>query len=96
MTLANLLVAAETLFLLAMIAAFVVMWRRGTGAFAKGLGARWIAITPIALLFQLWMGMQVPLSAALPTLGIILAGGLVYLVARRSSADIEQIHVAAA
>jgi len=35
----------------------------------------------------------VPLSAALPTLGILVAGGLVFLLARRSGGDVEPIHI---
>lgn len=92
-SLANLLVAAETLLLVGMILAFVWLWRQGTGTFAKVIGRRWLAIAPLALLFQLWMGMQVPLSAALPTLGILVAGSLVFLLARRRDGEIETIHV---
>jgi hypothetical protein len=36
--------------------------------------------------FELWMEAQAPASAALPTLGVLLAGSLVYLIARRRGA----------
>ncbi|MEL1251597.1 APC family permease [Aurantiacibacter gilvus] len=93
-SLANLLVAAETLVVLVMIAAFVTMWKRGTGAFAKGLGARWGVIAAVATVFMFWMLAQVPQSAAVPTLGILVAGGLVYLLSRRTDGEVEKIHIA--
>lgn len=92
-SLATLLVAAETLVLLGVLAAFAAMWRRNTGGMAATTGPRWMVILPVAAIFQLWMLAQVPLSAALPTLGILVAGGLVFLLARRSGGDVEPIHI---
>mgnify|MGYP000586767605 CR=1 FL=1 len=92
-SLAALLVAAETLVLLAVLVAFAAMWRRNTAGMAATTGPRWLAILLVAAAFELWMLAQVPLSAALPTLGILVAGGLVFLLARRSGGDVEPIHL---
>ncbi len=92
-SLATLLVATETLVVIAVIAAFAVMWRRNSGGIAGELGPKWGVIVVVAAASQLWMLAQVPWSAALPTLGIIAAGGLAYLLARRNGGDVEPIHI---
>ncbi len=92
-SLATLLVAAETLVIVASIVAFAVIWRRNVGEIAGELGPGWVAIVASALVFNLWLLAQVPWSAALPTLGILAAGGIAYLLARRSGTDVEAIRV---
>lgn len=92
-SLANLMVAAESLVGIGVLATFVAMWRRNTGGIAADLGIGWAAITAIALSFTLWLLVQVPWSAALPTLGILLAGGAVFMLARRNGRDIEAVVV---
>lgn len=95
-SLATLMVATETLVILGVTAAFVAMWKRNTGGIAAELGIGWGAIVVIAAGFQLWMLAQVPLSAALPTLGILAVGGVIFLFARRSGKDAEPVHVVGA
>ena len=79
--------------IVASIVAFAVMWQRNVGEIAEELGPGWVAIVASALVFNLWLLAQVPWSAALPTLGILAAGGFAYLLARRSGADVEAIRV---
>ncbi|MWV28831.1 APC family permease [Aurantiacibacter rhizosphaerae] len=92
-TLANMLVAAESLVSLGVFATFIAMWRRSTGGIAKELGFGWGVITVIAGAFTLWMMAQLPLNAALPTLGMLLVGGAVFLIAHRNGRDIEAVEV---
>ncbi|WP_120076463.1 APC family permease [Aurantiacibacter odishensis] len=92
-SLAVLMVATETLVILVAIAAFVAMWRRNTGGLGSELGAGWAVIVAIALAFKAWLMAQVPLSAALPTLGILAVGGLVYMLARHQGGDVEPIEI---
>jgi len=92
-SLATLMVAAETLVLIAGMAAFVAMWRGNAGGIAKELGPKWAVIVAISTAFLLWLLAQVPWSAALPTLGILVAGGIIYMIARRTGGDVEPIHI---
>ncbi|WP_271078841.1 APC family permease [Aurantiacibacter sp. MUD61] len=93
-SLAELMVATETLVVIAGICAFIAMWVRNSSGFAKGMGVLWGGITMIAIAFNLWLLAQVPWSAALPTGGILLVGALIYLIARRRDGDVEAIHIA--
>lgn len=90
-SLATLLVAAESIVLVAMGAALAAMWRRNTGGIASEMGPGWAAIIIVALAFLLWLLAQVPPSAALPTLGILVAGGIVDRLARRTGGDVEPV-----
>jgi len=92
-SLATLMVAAESLVGLAVIAAFIAMWRRNAGGVASELGVKWGLVSVVATVFTLWLLAQVPLSAALPTLAILVAGGLAFRLARRTDGDVEQIHI---
>ena len=92
-SLAALMVAAEALVVIGGIVAFVTMWRRNVGALGDELGRVWVAIVAVAMLFELWLLAQVPLSAAIPTIGILFVGGLAYLLARRNGGDVEPIAI---
>jgi amino acid transporter len=85
-TLATFMVALEALVLLAAVLALPMLWRRGQFTITGWRAAMWGAIIAAAVLFELWMEAQAPASAVLPTLGVLLAGSLVYLIARRRGA----------
>ena len=92
-SLAILMVATEMLVVFGVLATFVAMWRRNTGGIAADLGVGWAAITAIAVAFALWLLAQIPWSAALPTLGILVVGGVVFMLARRSGGAFEPVVV---
>ncbi len=92
-SLATLMVATEMLVVFGVLATFVAMWRRNTGGIAADLGVGWAAITAIAVAFALWLLAQIPWSAALPTLGILVVGGVVFMLARRSGGAFEPVVV---
>lgn len=84
-SLATFMVAVETLVILLVIAALVAMWRRNDEDIAASMPWWWAVIIAIATAFTLWLGAQVPLTAALPTIGVIAVGALLYvLMARRN------------
>lgn len=86
-TLATFMVALEALVLLAAVLALPVLWRRGQFTITGWRAAMWGAMIAAAVVFELWMEAQAPASAVLPTFGVLLAGSLVYLVARRRGAQ---------
>lgn len=84
--LATFMVALEALVLLATVLALPVLWRRGRFTITGGRAWAWGAVIAAAAAFEVWMELQAPASAVIPTLGVLLAGVLVYLVARQRSA----------
>lgn len=86
-TLATFMVALEALVLLAAVLALPVLWRRGQFTITGWHAVAWGAVIAAAAVFELWMEAQAPASAVLPTLGVLLAGSAVYLVARRRGAS---------
>jgi amino acid transporter len=85
-TLANFTVALETLTWLLTIIALPVMWRRGEFTFGRARALGWGVAVVAALLFNLWLLMQVPASSAMSTLVALLVGAVLYVLARRTSA----------
>jgi amino acid transporter len=83
-------VALETLSWLLVIVALPVMWHRGEFAVSKAKALGWLVVVVAALLFNLWLLKQVPANSALPTLGALLIGAALYVLARRTSARVEQ------
>ena len=92
-TLATLMVAVESLLVLAGIASFIVVWQRNSGGIAATLGLRWAAMAAISTIFTIWLMLQLPASAVIPTLGIIAFGAVAYLFARSSAKDGEPIAI---
>lgn len=82
-TLATFMVALEALVLLAAVLALPVLWRRGHFTIIGWRAWAWGAVIAAAVAFELWMEAQAPATALLPTLGVLLAGALVYLLARQ-------------
>jgi amino acid transporter len=82
-TLATLSVALETLSWLLVIVALPVMWYRGEFAVSKARAIGWLGVIVAAILFNLWLLMQVPANSALPTLVALLVGAALYELARR-------------
>lgn len=89
-TLATFMVALEALVLLAAVLALPVLWRRGQFTITGWRAGAWCVVIAAAVVFELWMEAQAPASAVLPTLGVLLAGSLVYLVARRRGKDLPE------
>lgn len=89
-TLATFMVALEALVLLAAVLALPVLWRRGQFTITGWRAGAWGVVIAAAVVFELWMEAQAPASAVLPTLGVLLAGSLVYLVARRRGKDLPE------
>ncbi len=85
-TLATFMVALEGLVLIAMVLALPMLWRSGLFAMSGARAIAWGAIIAVALAFQLWLQLQVPASAVVPTIAVKLVGCGVYLVARRKPA----------
>ncbi|MXO70317.1 APC family permease [Alteraurantiacibacter buctensis] len=82
-TLATFMVALEALVLLAAVLALPVLWRRRHFTITGWRAWAWGAVIAAAVAFELWMEAQAPVEALLPTLGVLLAGSLVYLLARQ-------------
>lgn len=82
-TLATFMVALEALVLTATMLALPVLWRRGHFTITGGKALGWGVLIVLALAFELWMQVQAPASAIVPTIGVLLAGCLAYWLARR-------------
>ncbi|RIV88461.1 APC family permease [Aurantiacibacter xanthus] len=82
-TLATYMVALETLVILLTVLALPMLWRAGEDRPQGPMLILWSALVLFALVFNLWLLAQVPLSSALPTLGVLAVGTLLYLLARR-------------
>ena len=83
--LATLLVTAEQIMFSSSILALIVMWWRNDAGLRETMGAKWIAIIAIAVLWVLFLLRQVPLDAALTTLAFIAAGFVLYWLSKRSA-----------
>ncbi|OYX47683.1 MAG: hypothetical protein B7Y87_00040 [Sphingomonadales bacterium 32-64-22] len=82
-TLATYMVALETLVILLTVLALPMLWRAGEDRPQGAMLAVWSALVVFALVFNLWLLAQVPLSSALPTLGVLAAGTALYFLATR-------------
>jgi amino acid transporter len=82
-TLATFMVALEALLFLAVVLALPVMWLRNEDATNKGNRAKWGTLVMLAACFEVWMLLQAPASAVVPTIGVLLAGTGAYYLARR-------------
>ncbi len=82
-TLAKFVVALETIAGLLVISALVMLWRRDEGGIAMTMRWYWALIIPFAGAFGIWLLMQAPASAIIPTLVVIAVGGALFLIAAR-------------
>ncbi|WP_137680291.1 APC family permease [Aurantiacibacter suaedae] len=82
-TLATYMVALETLVILLTVLALPMLWHMGEGRPQGAMLIVWAALVVFALVFNLWLLAQVPLSSALPTLGVLAAGTALYALASR-------------
>lgn len=77
-TLATFMVALESLVVVLVMLALPMLWRKGE----VRLSPLWLGIVLVALAFNVWLLLQVPLSSALPTLVIFALGAGLFLLAR--------------
>jgi len=82
-TLATFMVALEALVMVLAVLALPMLWRRKQFHMSGANPLVWGAVVLVALAFNGWLLLQAPASAVVPTIGVLLAGGVVYLLARR-------------
>jgi len=87
MVLVSLLVAADVILSVAVVAALYRVWQRNDGGIADNMGPIWIPVGLIAVGFVVWLGLQLPLSAALGTGGFMAAGMVMFWLAKRAGHD---------
>lgn len=83
--LATLLVTVEQILFTSSIAALIVMWWRGDAGLRESMGAKWIAIIAVAILWVAFLLRQVPPDAAATTMVFIAVGFALYFVTRRGA-----------
>ncbi len=83
-TLATFMVALESLVMVLAVLALPVLWRRTDVDMNGANPVLWSGVVLLALAFNGWLLVQVPASSALPTLAVLAAGAIVYLLARRN------------
>jgi len=93
MVLVSLLVAADVILSLAIVAALYRVWQRNDAGIADTMGPIWIPVGLIAVGFVIWLGLQLPLSAALGTGSMMAAGMALFWLAKRAGHQGEPIHI---
>jgi len=89
--LATLLVAIEMVIYVLLLIAFVALWRRDFRGMRETTGPFWWAVFAGAIALTLWLISQLPLTAILPTLGMLAIGaGLYFLAMKRTAYESSQ------
>lgn len=82
--LAVLLVSVEQLINITMIAALLLMWKRGDADLRRTMGIGWAFIIMVASGYTIWLLSQLSSESVLNTAAIVLIGLILYALSRRA------------